>query len=181
MATQHSIAELLKAGAQPTKDEVRDLSDLGRFTAALITRYLSGLAGPRDDAASRHGAMVAALEGRLAHRGAGQWMEGMGLGAAQLADGWHGLWQMAAGASEGYQRLEISEMEVFQLLPDAIVAPYREAEMQSTHRRASLFGPRAPLGASLVCRAAEGRSSARRACRAAQWGTDQRRGLAGAR
>jgi hypothetical protein len=142
MATQHSIAELLKAGAQPTKDEVRDLSDLGRFTAALITRYLSGLAGPRDDAASRHGAMVAALEGRLAHRGAGQWMEGMGLGAAQLADGWHGLWQMAAGASEGYQRLEISEMEVFQLLPDAIVAPYREAEMQSTHRRASLFGPR---------------------------------------
>lgn len=142
MATHHSISELLTAGAEPTQDEVRDLMDLGRFTAALFARYLSGLSGARSDAGSRHAAMVAALEGRLAHRGAGQWMAGMGLGAAQLADGWHGLWQMSAGVSEGYQRLDLSEMEVFQLLPDAIVAPYREAELQGVSRRPSLFGPR---------------------------------------
>ncbi len=142
MATQHSISDLLTAGAEPTQDEARYLSDLGRFTAALFARYLSGLSGERGDAGSRHAAMVAALEGRLAHRGAGQWMAGMGLGAAQLADGWHGLWQMSAGVPEGYQRLDVSAMEVFQLLPDAIVSPYREAETRAVPRRASLFGPR---------------------------------------
>lgn len=143
MATQHAISKLLNAGATPTKEEARHLSELGRFAAALIARYFAGAAGGQRDLGARHAMMVAALEGRLSHGGASKWMQAMGLGAAQLADGWHGVWRSAGGLSEGYQRLDGAEMELFELLPDAVMAPFVEADGVERPRRGSLFGPRA--------------------------------------
>lgn len=141
----HSIAELLTAGQQPSTEERAHLREMGRFAAGLFARHLHGTERPPVNRVDFSHSWATNLSHNLSASTATRWTEGMGpMLADMLGDNWGSFWSVGADGRRGYAGLDVSSLlKVIELVDDAAPAPAVSDDDGSGHvRRGSLFGPR---------------------------------------
>ena len=108
--SNHSMRELLSAGAVPTGEEAADLAKLGRFVAGLMARHVSGGSLAGSQRVDRHvesmvDRLSVQLTTALSAATADRWTEGLGLATSHFQDMGESFWAVDYTTSPAYADL----------------------------------------------------------------------------